>query len=139
MKKKKDDVEEEVDVQKAQNFQEIIDITNQMFMHIVKQIGYDSLSNFYHVSNSQWECLHEKIRFYYACDRDQVIFSDNARPFSCPYDDIVSQKPCKYTGFLVKDKKEGYGMQSYWNGVVKYKGLFENDEPKNPEKFKKWN
>lgn len=135
MKKKKEEDEE----QKAQNWVEIVDETKKLFMHIGVYCQHDMKSNFYHISDNQWKTINEKIRFYYGCEENQVSFVDNARPFNCDYEEIMTQKPCRYTGFLVNNKKECYGMLTYWNGVVKYRGLFENDEAQSPKDFKKWN
>lgn len=110
------------ETQRLQNYNEIIKDQEKLFMHLSSFCPHNSNSNFLHISNAQWDSLYDKMVFYYSCNQKEISFVDNARPFNCNYDDICRNRPAKYTGFLVQGRKEGFGMLTYWNGVVKYKG-----------------
>jgi hypothetical protein len=125
--------------QQAQNYAEIIESQKTLFVHLANYCPHNSNSNFLHISDSQWKSLREKMGFFFQCEQGQIEFLDNARPFSCSYEEVVRNRPEAYSGFEVKGKKEGFGILTYWNGVVKYKGEFQDDEPSYPDEFKAWN
>lgn len=122
-----------------QKYTELIALQKQLFIHQPSVCPHNKSSNFMHIPSSQWQKIIDKMCFYYQCEEDEIQFEDNARPFSCCYDEICRSRPYKYTGFVVQGWREGYGLLTYWNGVYKYKGVFTANEAESPGNFREWN